>query len=126
MVPKSGNNTVTLEAVQSVEHELAILHPPSFQITGDNLDMFIKAKHMTSTHQNSSIHWFNLNAILNHVHANHLSNERPIKSVLEIGKVDFLPSCKDNQDFLHYAAVLCGRVLISNVPAFRSFKDIVV
>ena len=81
---------------------------------------------MTSTHHNSSIHWFNLSATLNHVHANHLSNERPIKSVLEIKNVDFLPSYKDNQDFLHYAAVLCSRVLVSNVPAFRSFKDIVV
>ena len=45
---------------------------------------------------------------------------------VEIENVDFLPSYKDNWDFLHYAAVLCGRVLVSNVPAFRSFKDIIV
>jgi hypothetical protein len=64
MIQNSDKDIVTLEAIKHVQHELAIFHPPSFQIIGDNLDMFVKTKHITSTHQNSSIHWFNLNAVL--------------------------------------------------------------
>ena len=38
-------------------------HAPGYQIIGDNIDLHVKPKHMTSTNQNKDIHWFNLNAV---------------------------------------------------------------
>lgn len=72
-----------------IQQDLQLLHAPSYQIIGDNLDMLIKVKHMSSTNQNNNIHWFNLNAVKNRVHGNHLPNDQPIKSVLDIENVDF-------------------------------------
>ena len=48
--------------------------------------MFIKVKHMTSINQNSSIHWFNMNAVLNRVNDNSLKNNKPIMSILDVEK----------------------------------------
>ena len=120
------NEHVNLDAVRILKTEIQLMHPASFQITGDNLDLTVKVKHMTSTNQNQSIHWFNLNAVQNRVHGNHLSNDRPIKSVLDIENVEFLPSSNDNQDFLHCAAALCARVVVANLPSLNAFKDVIV
>ena len=51
--------------------------PPTYQITGDNLVLMVKVKHMGSMKQNNSIHWFNLNAVQNQVLGNHLDNTAP-------------------------------------------------
>lgn len=125
-IPETFQKHITLEAVNTLKSEIEFMHPASYQITGDNLDLAIKVKHMTSTNQNNSIHWFNLNAVLDRVHGNHLQNEQPIKSVLDMENIDFLPSSNDNQDFLHYAAALCVRVVVSHLPALNRFKDVVV
>lgn len=125
-IPETFQKSITLEAVNTLKNEIEFMHPASFQITGDNLDLAIKVKHMTSTNQNNSIHWFNLNAVLNRVHGNHLPNDQPIKSVLDMENIDFLPSSNDNQEFLHYAAALCVRVVVSHLPALSGFQDVVV
>ena len=105
---------------------MLLQHPPTFQITGDNLDLFVKAKHMSASNQNNSIHWFNSNAVKNRVLANHLSNDNPVKSVLELENVEFLPSPEDNEAYLHNITALATRVVVRNIPAFSQFKDIVV
>ena len=51
------------ETLKEFAEHLKMTHPAPFQITGDNLDPMIKVKHMSSTNQNDSIHWFNLSAV---------------------------------------------------------------
>ena len=124
---KSSHGKVNAQTVSVLpKQKKKLLHAPGYQITGDNLDMLIKVKHMSSTNQNTSIHWFNLNAVLNRVNGNHLQNDRPIKSVLEVENVDFLPSGMDNQDFLHDITALVARVVVMYMPAFSKFKDVIV
>ena len=60
---------------------LEMAYPAPYQITGDNLDLRMKVKHMSSTNKNKSIHWFNVNAVPNRIAANHLANDKPIQSV---------------------------------------------
>ena len=114
------------ETLKEFAEHLKMTHPASFQITGDNLDLMIKVKHLSSTNQNNSIHWFNLNAVKNRVLGNHLPNDAPIKSVLDLENVDFLPSARDNAEYLHAITALATRVIVKNIPAFHKFKDVVV
>lgn len=120
------NMPLCLESLKELEEKVLLQHPPTFQITGDNLDLMVKVKHMSASHQNNSIHWFNLNAVKNRVLANHLSNDNPVKSVFELENVEFLPSPEDNEAYLHNITALATRVVVRNIPAFSQFKDIVV
>ena len=120
------NMPLCLKALKELEEKVLLQHPPTFQITGDNLDLMVKVKHMSASNQNNSIHWVNLNAVKNRVLANHLSNDNPVKSVLELEKVEFLPSPEDNEAYLQNITALATRVVVRNIPAFSQFKDIVV
>ena len=125
-IRQTNNGILNSKTLRDFDKTLKMAHPAPYQITGDNLDLMIKVKHMSSTNQNNSIHWFNLNAVKNRVLANHLPNDQPIKSVLDIENVDFLPSAKDNDKYLHDITALVTRVVIKNVPAFANFKDVVI
>ena len=120
------NMPLCLKALKELEEKVLLQHPPTFQITGDNLDLMVKVKHMSASNQNNIIHWVNLNAVKNRVLANHLSNDNPVKSVLELEKVEFLPSPEDNEAYLQNITALATRVVVRNIPAFSQFKDIVV
>ena len=120
------NMPLCLKSVKELEEKVLLQHLPTFQITGDNLDLMVKVKRMSASNQNNSIHWFNLNAVKNRVLANHLSNDNPVKSVLELENVEFLPSPEDNEAYLRIITALAARVVVRNIPAFSQFKDIVV
>ena len=112
------NMPLCLKSLKELEEKVLLQHPPTFQITGDNLDLMAKVKHTSASNQNNSIHWFNLNAVKNRVLANHLSNDNPVKSVLELENVEFLPSPEDNEAYLHNITALATRVVVRNIPAF--------
>lgn len=118
------NGTFNSKAMLLVKKNTS--HSPSYQITGDNLDLHIKVKHMGSLNQNNDIHWFNLNAVQNRVQGNHLDNAKPIKSILDMENVDFLPSGKDNHTYLHDITALATRVVVKNIPALSCFNDVIV
>ena len=120
------NMPLCLKSLKDLEEKVLLQHPPTFQITGDNLDLMVKVKHMSASNQNNSIHWFNLNAVKNRVLANHLSNDNPVKSVLELENVEFLLSPEDNEAYLHNITALVTRVVARNIPAFSQYKDIAV
>ncbi|XP_078359711.1 uncharacterized protein LOC144644158 [Oculina patagonica] len=67
-----NGGTFNSNTLKDIEQRVLLLHPPTFQITGDNLDLMVKVKHISSMNQNNSIHWFNLNAVQNCVLGNHL------------------------------------------------------
>ena len=99
---------------------------PGYQIIGDNVDFLVKAKHMSFTKQNDSVHWFNLNAILDGVTGQEYSSEKPIKSISNVENIDFLPSARENQDLLRDLIPLVSRVVVNRIPAFQTFKKAVV
>lgn len=114
------------ELLKTLSRHLELSHAAGYQITGDNLDMLIKVKHMSSSNQNKSIHWFNLNAVLHRVLGNDKSGDGPIQSITELENVDFLPSAMDNQDFLFDIIPIVARVIVDKIPTFKNFKDVVV
>ena len=121
-----SNGTFDSDTLKNIKDQLQLNHPPTYQITGDNLDLMVKVKHMGSMNQNNSIHWFNLNAVQNRVLGNHLDNTKPIKPVMEMENVDFLPSPQDNQKYLHEITALATRVVVKEIPAFKVFRDVTV
>ncbi len=74
---------------------------------------------MTSINQNSSIHWFNMNAVLNQVNDNSLKNNKPIMSILDVENYQLLPSGQENINLIHDLITLVSRVVVSNIPSFQ-------
>ena len=70
--------------------------------------------------------WFNLNVLMHRVTGNDLRSDGPIPSVLEMKSIEFLPSVTDNYNFLSNVVPLVTRAIVNRVPAFSSFKDVVV
>ncbi|CAB3988657.1 Hypothetical predicted protein [Paramuricea clavata] len=62
------------ENLKYTQMKIELSHAPGYQLTGDNVDLYVKVKHMSSTNQNSSIHWFNINAVFNRMNNNQLNN----------------------------------------------------
>jgi len=100
--------------------------PPSYHIIGDNVDLYVKVKHMNSERQNRSIHWFALNAVQDRVSGIHLAVDKPIRSILDMENIEFLPSRTDNENLLHDFIPLFARAVIGKIPAFSCFKDVKV
>lgn len=109
-----------------LKRQLQLEKPKSYQIIGDNVDLYVKVKHMASERQNKSIHWFAMNAVQDRVTGEHAAADQPIKPVLKMENVEFLPSVHDNHDLLHDFIPLFARVLVEKIPAFRCFKSVVV
>ena len=114
------------ENLKYTQMKIELSHAPGYQLTGDNVDLYVKVKHMSSTNQNSSIHWFNINAVLNRVNNNQLNNNKPIMSVLEMQNSQFLPSAQDNVNILQDFIPLVSCVLVTNISALQQFKKSVV
>lgn len=123
-----NNNGETKEEIYSdLLQKYKLQRAPGFQITGDNVDLVVKAKHMSRYNQNQSIHWFNMNAVRNKVNGNHLSDKMQTKSIVDIENVTFLPSLKDNQDLMHELIPLFARSIVFNIPALsKVFSGAVV
>ena len=115
-----GNN------VEELKHQTEPKKPPLYQIIGDNVDLYVKVKHMASERQNKSIHWFAMNGVQDRVRADNLANENPIKPILEMENAEFLPSIQDNHDLLHDLIPVVARVLVERLPSFQCFKSVVV
>ncbi|XP_031559255.1 uncharacterized protein LOC116295548, partial [Actinia tenebrosa] len=100
--------------------------PPKYQIIGDNLDMYVKVKHMSSDKQNRSIHWFAMNAIQDRVSSKCPDNATQIKPILEVENSEFLPSPEDNNKLLQDFIPLAARVLVDKVPDFKCFSGTII
>jgi hypothetical protein len=114
---RNGCGENSKEIYSSLIQMYKLQRAPGFQITGDNVDLAIKARHMSTYKQNQSIHWFNLNAVKNRVNGNHLSDKAPAESILTFENVCFLPSLRDNQDLMHDLIPLFARSIVYNIPA---------
>lgn len=117
----AGMDAVEVESIQSSHCQS---EPPSYQVIGDNIDLYVKTKHMANNRQNKSIHWFLMNAVQDRVIGKGLDNSTQIKPIMEVENAEFLPSKEDNSDLLHDFVPLVTRVIAENVPAFACFRDV--
>ena len=126
-IEKDGIDALDGSDVSTLRRKLELDTPPLYQIIGDNnIDLYVKTKHISSEKQNKSIHWFAMNAVQDRVTGNALDNLRPIKSIMKMENKEFLPSFHDNQDLLHDFIPLFARVLVDKIPAMQTFKSVVV
>ena len=92
---------------------------PGFRFNMDNLDFLLKVRDMTETHQNKSLHYVQLMAVVDRVNCEHLPDDRPVGNLNNIEDHEFLPTGDDNSslrdDFIHIMAL----ILAENVPAFK-------
>ncbi len=103
--------------------------PPTYQIIGDNLDMYVKVKHMSSDRQNKSIHWFAMNAIQDRVSPechNWSNTDEKMKPILEVENSEFLPSSEDNDKLLQDFLPLVARVLVDKVPDLKCLEGTII
>lgn len=119
----AGMDAVEVESLQSSHCQS---EPPSYQVIGDNIDLYVKTKHMASNSQNKSIHWFLMNAVQDRVIGEGLDNSYQIKPIMKVENAEFLPSKEDNSDLQHDFVPLVTRVITQNLLAFACFKDVVV
>ena len=108
--------------VETAQHNMQSRH--LFQITGDNVDLEIKAKHMTLVRRNKSLHWFNMVATDERVYPPcALRNDGPRRSILDCQDVEFFPSLTEYEFLREEFAVLLARVIVEYLPAFNLCKQ---
>lgn len=118
-------NTVDKVDISVLKSRQEDTMPTKYQIIGDNVDMYVKTKHMSSDKQNKSIHWFAMNAIQERVSLKCTSTEQ-IKSILDVENSEFLPSAEDNSKLLQDFIPLASRVLVNKVPDLQCLKGAVM
>lgn len=93
--------------------------------TGDNWDMKIRPHDMLSTHQNTDLHYFASNLIVERVPCDHLSTTSPQKDILSLPNSAFLISLAEATKLREDFKVLVARVLVTNIPQLTFLKSIV-
>jgi hypothetical protein len=93
--------------------------------TGDNWDMKIRPHDMLSTHQNTDLHYFASNLIVERVPWDHLSTTSPQKDILSLPNSTFLISLAEATKLREDFKVLVARVLVTNIPQLTFLKSIV-
>ena len=122
-VDKLNNlDKVDISVLKSHQEDIV---PAKYQIIGDNVDMYVKTKHMSSDKQNKSIHWFAMNAIQDRVSLKCTRTDQ-IKSILDVENSEFLPSAEDNSKLLQDFIPLASRVLVNKVPDLQCLKGAVM
>ena len=95
------------------------------QGTGDNWDMKIRPHDMLSTHQNTDLHYFASNLIVERVPCDNLSRTSPQKDLLSLPNSAFLLSMAEATKLKEDFKVLVARVLVTNIPQLSFLKSIV-
>lgn len=107
--------------VQQAETKKEILRC-SYQVIGDNLDFFVKVKHMSNENQNRSIHWFNLMGVPLRITGSDLDNTKSLKPVSQLRNTDFIPSANLSKALINDMIPLVARIIVTHMPAFSEFR----
>ena len=114
-----------LEACRMAVKNLQGNMPFGYQIIGDNLDLHVHAKHMTTANTNRSLHNFNMLAIQDDVSGNHLPDihQRPLS---DVPISEFLPSNEDTINLKQDFIPLWSRVIVKHLKEFYFFRNAVI
>ena len=93
--------------------------------TGDNWDMKIHAHDMLSTNQNTDLHYFASNLIVERVPSENLSNVSPQLKISSLHNTAFLLDSNEANKLRDDIKVLVGRVLLQKIPHLSFFKHVI-
>lgn len=96
-----------------------------FAIAFDNIDIRQERKYMTKVHQNTDEHWVNHMAVPHRIPGNDLPDSETSDLLLVPNKM-FMPSETDQRLQRMNYIVLVSRILVENIPAFESMKEVCV
>lgn len=100
--------------------------PPTYSIIFDNLDFFLRASHQSSLRSNQNIHWIHHIAVQDRIPTHHITNEKPVKDILQYDLATSLPG-PETQHFLRREFIVLGsRTLRRYLSIFQPFSNIVV
>lgn len=112
-------------AAEVIKSEIIKLTPDKYQIIGDNIDLEIRAKHMSSIRQNQSIHWFNMYAVKDAVSGREYATTEAT-NLNDIPESTFLPTPEDNTLLQTDFAFLWSRVIVNSIPDLESLRTAAV
>jgi hypothetical protein len=95
------------------------------QGTGDNWDMKIHAHDMLSTNQNTDLHYFASNLIVERIPSENLSNVSPQLKISSLHNTAFLLDSNEANKLRDDIKVLVGRVLLQKIPHLSFLKHVI-
>ena len=96
-----------------------------YQIVGDNCDLHVSVRHMTTDNKNKSFHWFNCVAFQDQVSGNHLPDMHEI-TLEEVPVSSFFPSNEDTQELKRDFMVMWSRVIVRCILSFAFLKKSII
>lgn len=106
-----------------------------FKLVGDNIDFTVRARYMrTDGRQDQSLHYYHAYAIRDRIDLSRFSQFNSPRmthptdpSTLRSMALEMLPSPVDNDALSKNITILVSRVLVENLPFFKSaFSDVVM
>ena len=98
----------------------------TYQITGDNLDLSIRTKFMTSNRRDRSLHWFNMVATEERfIVPSHLSKTGPRCSIMDIDDAKFVPTLDDVAVLKETMQIHVARAVTKFIPHLKVFAEFV-
>ena len=102
-----------------------ILRAISYQIIGDNVDLRVNPTHFSLASVLKEHHWFNLYAVKNRIHGEHLANDKVSADVSTLPLATWLPTVDDCVRLRDEFIVLVSRIFVAKFKAFSVFSDVV-
>lgn len=115
----------SVEQMNSEPNSSIATENTGYQIVGDNCDLDVNVRHMTTDSKNKSFHWFNCVAFQDQVSGNHLSDMHEI-TLEEMPVSSFFPSSEDTQELKRDFMVMWSRVIVKYIPSFASLKKSII
>ena len=104
---------------------MKVLNIRGFKLIGDNVDFYKHVRDMRHDHQNKSIHWFHLYAVLDRVPSCHLDDTHSQQSLSSVPNCNFLLGSDELEKMRKCMGILVSRVLIENMSIFQGFSTLV-
>lgn len=114
------------EEVELDDQEIASNGPPvDYGFNGDNLDWLRRPSIYSTDHDTESVHWFNLLCYENRVANWDLTDDQPIRPILDLPNSTFLPSYEEHAKLRKDYITLVLRTLVKYCKYFKQFAKLV-
>ena len=96
---------------------------PTYKLVGDNLDKFIKPRHIRIDYQSRSLHYFHFFAVRDRVDVSSLDDEPVLPDLSKIDVTTVLPSLTDKSDIKKLFAFHIIRILKEYMPYIATYAQ---
>ena len=97
----------------------------TFQIIGDNVDLYQKPSHQSISRRAKDHHWFHIAAVKDRVISRGIPQCHSQADISTLPLQTFLPSIDDCEHLVQEFVVLVARVVVRNFPAFKFLESTV-